>query len=70
MARRQEGMPSTVTIQLRPEDVEEMLHLCTDYLEAPPDPMRWVWWRIAQACQAALHASNTRSLVGTSPRSK
>lgn len=55
---RAEGMREAVTIRLRPEDVEEVLHLCMDYLEAPPDPTRWVWWRIAQACQAALHSPN------------
>ena len=57
---RADKRPEAITIQLRPEDVEEMLHLCMDYLDAPPDSARWVWWRIAQACQAALHRPNRR----------
>ncbi len=43
-----------VSVRLRTEDADELLRVCLDQLDAASGASRWVWWRIAQACSAAL----------------
>ncbi len=43
-----------VIVTLRPDDVEALLVYCDTILDEVTGPQRWVWWRIRQACVAAL----------------
>lgn len=47
-----------IAIWLRPDDADTLLAYCHAILEQEPEPepQRWVWWRIRQACLAALQA--------------
>ena len=51
---RARGPDLEVSVRLRADDAEELLRICLNQLETPVGPTRWVWWRLAQACMAAL----------------
>jgi len=61
MSRRNPPTVDEVTIRLRTEDADELLRVVTEWLDASTGPTRWVWWRTAQACQAALRPQNRRT---------
>ena len=51
---------STVFLRLRVDDADELWRVAMERLETEPSASRWLWWRIAQACHAALAPQKAR----------
>jgi hypothetical protein len=60
---RPELSASLVKVRLRPEDAEALLEYCEAILDEAVGPHRWIWWRIRQACMAALTAQEANHVV-------
>ncbi|MCY0864389.1 MAG: hypothetical protein OWQ57_05530 [Sulfobacillus sp.] len=52
-----------VTVRLRSDDVEVLLVYCESILDQDAGPHRWIWWRIRQACIAAITAAGVTHVV-------
>lgn len=57
------GPRSELTVRLRSDDAEALLEYCETVLDQVVGPHRWVWWRIRQACVAALTAQEDAHVV-------
>ena len=55
--------PDKVALWLRSDDAEVLLAYCETILDQAVGPYRWVWWRIRQACVAAINAAGDSHVV-------
>lgn len=52
-----------LAVRLRSDDVEGLLEYCETALAQTVGPQRWIWWRIRQACVAAITAAGVTHVV-------
>lgn len=43
------------------DDADELWRVAMERLDTESSATRWVWWRIAQACHAALRPQKART---------